>query len=124
MAEFIIPKGKEYTFTIKVMERDSFIAQTLTSVGEVTVEFLLTSTSTSVFDTTMTVANAVDGVLQCTLTAAETALLTTERGDKVDGYYLKPTHQALITIPFTDGTPTIFTILDEVFVAPTSTITI
>ena len=136
MADFIIPKGKAYTFTIKVMEKDSFLPQDLTYTATATIELLLLSTGASVFTTVMTVDNALNGVLKCTIPTAQTDLLTIDRGPKVDGYYLRPTHQALITVTFTetpaDNTadpvvpaytdPTIFTILNEVFVAPTSTL--
>lgn len=118
--DFIIPKGKDYTFTIKVMEKDSFLPQDLTNMSTATIEVLLATTSCSVFITNMTVQDAINGVLECTIPLAQTDLLVGERGDKVDGYYLKPSHQALITVTFNDGTPTVFTAIDKVYVLQTS----
>lgn len=118
MAEFIIPKGKDYTFTIKVMEKDSFLPQDLTNMSTAVIDVILASTSCSVYTTSMTVLDAANGVLTCTMPEAQTALLTSDRGDAVDGYYLKPMHQATITVTFTDATPTVFTILPKVYAAP------
>lgn len=119
MANFTIPKGKDYTFTLKVMEKDSFLPQDLTDMNAASIEILLASTGCTVYTTAMTVLDAVNGVLTCTMLLAQTDLLTVERGDKVDGYYLKPAHQAMISISFTDDTPTVFTILEKVYAAPT-----
>ena len=119
MANFTIPKNKDYTFTLKVMEKDSFLPQDLTNMSTANIEILLASTGCSVYVTAMTVLDALNGVLQCTMPLAQTDLLTIERGDKVDGYYLKPAHQATITVTFSDGTPTVFSILDKVYAAPT-----
>ena len=119
MSEFIVPKNKDYPFTMKVMEKDSFLPQDLTNMATATIEFILLSTSCTVFTAAMTVLDAINGVLECTLLAADTNLLTVLRGEEVDGYYLKPSHQAIITVTFTDGTPTVFSVLDKVYVTPT-----
>lgn len=122
MANFTIPKNKDYTFTLKVMEKDSFLPQDLTNMSAASIEVLLASTACSLFTTTMTVLDALNGVLECTIPAAQTGLLTVERGEQVDGYYLKPAHQATITVSFSDGTPTVFSILEKVYAAPTECI--
>ena len=122
MAEFIIPKGKDYTFTVNVKERDSFLAQDLTNMATANINITLAADSCLVYTTAMTVQDAVNGVLKCTMLAAQTNLLTVERGDKVDGYYLKPAHQATIEVTFIDATPAITTLLEKVYASPTECI--
>jgi len=119
MADFTVPQNKDFTFTVKVMEKDSFLPQDLTNMDTANIEFTDIVTMCSIFSTPMTVTDALNGGLVSTLLAADTALLTVERGPGVDGYYPVVSHQALITITFTDTTPTIFTQITEVFVIPT-----
>ena len=119
MADFTVPKNKGYTFTVKVMEKDSFQPQDLTNMTTATIEFTQLELMCSVFTANMTVVDALNGVLTCTLEPADTALLEVVRGEAVDGFYPKPSHQALITVTFSDGTPTVFTQIAEVFVIPT-----
>ena len=119
MADFTIPKNKDYTFTIKVYEKDSFLPQDLTNMSTASIEILLLSTSCTVFTTVMTVHDAINGILKCTIPAVDTNLLTIERGPKEDGYYNKPTHSALITVNFTDTTPNVFSTLEKVYATPT-----
>ena len=121
MSDFIIPKGKEYKFTVRVIEKDSFLPQDLATMTSVTVELINRSTGCAVDDTTpiaVTVLDALNGMLTVTMPAAYTALLEVERGDKVDGYYLKPVYQCIITVKFSD-IPDILSIIDKVYVTPT-----
>lgn len=119
MADFVVPKNKDYTFTVNVKEKESFLAQDLTNMSTATIEFILLSTGCPVTSEVMTVQDALNGILKCTIPAAKTNLLTVIRGSEVDDYYLKPAHQALITITFTDSTPTVFTVLPKVYATPT-----
>ena len=116
----MIPKGKDYTFTVKVNEADSFIAQDLTNMLTAKLDILLASTGCSVITAPidMTVQDAINGVLKCTVLAAETAKLSIDRGDAVDDYYLKPMHQATITVTFSDATPEVFAVLQQVYAVP------
>ena len=121
MSDFIIPKGKEYKFTVRVIEKDSFLPQDLATMVSATVELINSSTGCAVDDTTpitVTVLDALNGMLSVTMPADYTALLEVERGDKVDGYYLKPVYQCIITVKFSD-IPDILSIIDKVYVTPT-----
>lgn len=118
MADFIIPKGKDYTFTVKVMENESFIPQDLTTIASATIDIVNSATSVKLFTVSMyIVVDAVNGLLKFTLPAVNTAAMISERGTKVDGYYLKPTYQAIITVTGS-GFTEILSIVDKVYVIP------
>ena len=121
MSDFIIPKGKEYKITVRVIEKDSFLPQNLTTMVSATVGLISKSTGCAVNGTTpitVTVLDALNGMLTVTMPAAYTTILEVERGDKVDGYYLKPVYQCIITVKFSN-VPDILSIIDKVYVTPT-----
>ena len=133
MADLIIPKGKEFKFNIKVIEKDSFIAQDVANLNLVTssVKFMNSATLACINNTGTLIeiipddplANPLtylNGVVGVTIPNTVTALMEVERGDKVDGYYLKPTYQMIIDLVFTDDTPNRVVVLDKVYVIPAS----
>ena len=133
MADLIIPKGKEFKFNIKVIEKDSFIAQDVTNLNlsASSVKFMNSSTLTCINNTGTLIeiipddplANPLtylNGVVSVTIPNTVTALMEIERGDKVDGYYLKPTYQMVVELVFTDDTPSRVVVLDKVYVIPAS----
>ena len=133
MANLIIPKGKEFKFNIKVIEKDSFIAQDVANLNlsASSVKFMDSATLACINNTGTLIeiipddplANPLtyfNGVVGVTIPSTVTTLMVSERGDKVDGYYLKPTYQMIIELVFTDGTPSRVVILDKVYVIPTS----
>jgi hypothetical protein len=119
MSDFIIPKGKEYVFTVKVMENDTFLPQDLTNMTLAKFELVDMDTLVSALSVTSTtiIGDPVNGTLEFILPALSTAALRYERGGKVDGYYLKPTYQAVITVTGSDFVD-ILSIVDKVFVVP------
>ena len=133
MADLIVQKGKEFRFNIKVIEKDSFIAQDVTNLDLVasSVKFLNSATMLCIasagtiielipddpLEDPLTYLNGMIGV---TIPSTVTALMVSERGDKVDGYYLKPTYQMIIDLVFTDDTPSRVVVLDKVYVIPAS----
>lgn len=134
MADFIIPKGKEFKFTIKVIEKDSFIAQDLANMDTAnsTFQLILASNATPVPAVTgspitmvrvpdegSNPATYLNGIILVTMPALYTTTLGYERGDKVDDYYLKPVYQGIATVKFTDDTGDMTAIIDKVYVAPT-----
>lgn len=122
MAEFKIPKGKPYQFTIRVVAKDSFLAQDLTDMSTATFELIDIDTS-CVYDTIqlgVVQGNPLDGVIKFSLLSTYTDGLTVVRGDKVDGYYPKVSYQGVITISFTDtAIDNRVTTIDKVYVIPT-----
>ena len=120
MADFIIPKGEDYLFTIKVIEKDSFLPQDLTTMTSATIEFSDLETLATLFTATTTgVIDELNGLLGFELTAEQTELMRYDRGPKVDGYYLRPTYQALIKVAGT-GFQDITTVVNKVYVTPVS----
>lgn len=133
MADLIIPKGKEFRFNIKVIEKDSFIAQDVTNLDLVasSVKFMNSATLVCIDNTGLTIERVPDdplanpltylnGIVGITVPSTITTLMTVERGDKVDGYYLKPTYQMIVDLVFTDSTPSRVVVLDKVYVMPAS----
>jgi len=133
MADLIVPKGKEFKFNIKVIEKDSFIAQDVINLDLVTSSVKFMDSATLVcLDNTGTVIEKIpddplanpltylNGMIGITVPSTITALMTVERGDKVDGYYLKPTYQMIVDLVFTDSTPSRVVVLDKVYVIPAS----
>lgn len=133
MADLIVPKGKEFRFNVKVIEKDSFIAQDVTNLDLVasSVKFMNSATLVCIDNTDILIEPVPDdpldtpltylnGVIQVTIPSTVTTLMTVERGDKVDGYYLKPTYQMIIDLVFTDSTPSRVVVLDKVYVIPAS----
>ena len=132
MADFIIPQGKEFKFTIKVIEKDSFLAQDVASFDDVhsSIQFRSYETQTCVTqnagEVTMTkIADATGayrgGYIEVVLGAAYTTRMVPRRGDLVDGLYLKPAYEAIFTIAFTDSAiPTRTVLVDNIYAVPSS----
>lgn len=57
-----------------------------------------------------------NGYIEGTLLGSATSQLVVERGDEVDGYPLKALYQGVVTVNFSDGTPTKTALIDEVYV--------
>ncbi len=119
MADFVIPKGETFEFSIRVKDKDSFIAQDLTNMDTAIFRLLDIDTQSLVSTVSMVVIDAVNGVLRGTIPSTETSNLVVSRGPKEDGYYLKASYQGSITITFTDGTESINVLIDKITVAPT-----
>ena len=128
-----MPKGKEFRFNVKVIERDSFIAQDVANLDLVasSIKFMNSATLVCINNTGIVIELIPDdplavpltylnGVIGVTVPSTVTELMEMERGDKVDGYYLKPTYQMIIDLVFTDDTPSRVAVLDKVYVVQAS----
>jgi hypothetical protein len=129
---FKIPKGKNYTFGITVLERNSFLPKDLADMDLANSSFSLVKLADlSVASGTITMARVADdkvlpgdpttylnGRISVTIPSTVTGALAYERGPKVDGYYLKPTYQGVATIKFTDGSSDIIAVVPDVLVVP------
>ena len=133
MADLIMPKGKEFRFNIKVIEKDSFIAQDVSNLdlGASSIKFMNSATLVCINNPGIVIELIPDdplaipltylnGVIGVTVPSTVTELMEMERGDKVDGYYLKPTYQMIIDLVFTDDTPSRVAVLDKVYVVQAS----
>ena len=136
MADFIVPKGKEFRFNIKVIEKDSFLPQDVIALDEVnsTIKFLNPELGTCIVpvaldpititrvpdDALITPNTFLNGIVAVVVPASYTEQMIVERGPKVDGYYLKPTYQGIFDLVFTDTTPNRVVVLDKVYVTQAS----
>jgi len=119
MADFVIPKGETFEFSIRVKDKNSFLAQDLTKMGTATFRLIDIQTQLLVVSVPMTVVNALNGILKGTIASADTTALKVLRGAVEDGYYLKAGYQGSMTITFTDGTTSINVLISKILVAPT-----
>ena len=130
MADFIIPKGREFVFTVTVMEKDTLLTQDVENfdASNSSVQFRELATMTCVpgncilqkipDDATASPLTYKGGKIKVIVPNSLTTLMNTERGEKVDGYYLKPTYEGIITIAFTDDTPTRTVMLENIYIIP------
>ena len=129
---FKIPKGKDYTFSITVLEKNSYLPKDLELMDEAGSSFTLVKLDDlTVVSGAITIVRVPDsklnpldpdtylnGKVSVTIPSTVTGTLVYERGDKVDGYYLKPTYEGVVTIAFTDATSDIVAVLPNVSVIP------
>ena len=122
MAEFKIPKGKPYQFTIRVVAKDSFLSQDLTDMDTATFELIDIDTG-CVYGTAQVgviQGEPIDGIIKFSLSDTYTDGLSVARGEKIDNYYPKVSYQGVITISFTDtAIDNRVTTIDKVYVIPT-----
>ena len=130
MADFIIPQGREFIFTVTVMEKGTLLTQDVKNFDAInsSVQFRELATMTCVpgncvlqkipDDATASPLTYKSGRIEVTVPSTITIDMNYERGDKVDGYYLKPTYEGIITIAFTDDTPTRTVLLENIYVIP------
>ena len=129
---FKIPKGKTYTFSITVLERDSYLPKDLADMDTANSSFQLVNRDTLVpVAGTITMTRIADdkllpgdpdtyanGRVSVSIPNTVTSTLEYERGPKIDGYYVKPTYQGVVTVKFTDTTSDIVAVLQDICVIP------
>jgi len=128
VAEFRIPKGKPYEFTVRVIAKDSFLPQDLTDgagLAACTFELIDWDTMVKYSNSIIGVVqgNPLDGVVKFSLTSDYTDGLEIARGEKVDGYYLKPGYQGVVSITFVDAAiEDRVTTIDKVYIVPVGSV--
>ena len=129
---FKIPKGKTYTFSITVRERDSYVPKDLADMDTANSSFQLVNRDTLVpVAGTITMTRIADdkllpedpdtylnGKVSVSIPDTVTSTLEYERGPKIDGYYVKPTYQGVVTVKFTDTTSDMVAVLQDICVIP------
>lgn len=127
-----IPKGKEYRFSITVLERNSYLPKDLELMDEAASSLKLVKLDTmTLVDGAIALSRIPDdklnqadpdtylnGKVSVLIPSETTIVLEYERGDKVDGYYVKPTYEAVINIVFSDSTSDIVAVIPNVCVIP------
>lgn len=129
---FKIPKGKTYTFSITVLEKNSYLPKDLADMDTANSSFQLVNRDTLVpVPGTITMTRVADekllpedpdtyvnGRVSVSIPNTVTSTLEYERGPKIDGYYVKPTYQGVVTVKFTDATSDIVAVLQDICVIP------
>lgn len=94
--KFVITKGLDNTFVFTIKADGSTLPMEIVS-GDTFVAMLRElDTNTVVLTKSMTVTDMLSGKVELVITSAETDSLTSERGDKVDRYYNKPTYSLIV----------------------------
>jgi len=116
MTNITIPTGLEYVFTLRVLQRDSFLPQNLAHLDPQYSSLVIKKTEDgeTMFVIPVIVQDAQKGIVMCRMTATNTQRLQVERGDKVDGYYSKPLYKGILQIYFTDNTVAITSIIENI----------
>ena len=98
---FVINKGMNNEFIITIKQNDSTLPMVIESTDTFTVNFYNLETqkievSASTADGNVTVYDDANGQILISLAEDDVSTMISERGDKVDKYYLKPTYRMAI----------------------------
>ena len=98
---FVINKGMNNEFIITIKQNDSTLPMVIESTDTFTVNFYNLETqkievSASTADGNVTVYDDANGQILISLAEDDVSTMISERGDKVDKYYLKPTYRMVI----------------------------
>lgn len=101
---FVINKGMNNEFIITIKQDDSTLPMVIAGTDTFTASLYkldtkvkaLSVSKTSTASGQITVYDAANGQIKITLSSAAVSALVSERGDKVDKYYLKPTYRLAI----------------------------
>lgn len=129
---FNIPKGKDYTFSITVLAKDSFLPKDLATMDATKTSFQLVNINTLISVVGAPVISRIEdpkllptdpatylnGKISVVLPSVMTATLEFERGDKIDGYYAIPTYEGVVSVGFTDGSSDIVAVVSDICVIP------
>jgi len=114
-----IPIGRDYTFTIEVLQEGGLLPLNVTTYTGVFNIFDKSNNNTiTTASLTPVVGGELKGLMVCTIDAIDTQGITVSQGSAADDYYVKATHGGFIYI--TDGTsPDRNVTIDEVVFIPT-----
>lgn len=95
--KFVISKGVDNTFIFTIKQDNSTLPMVI-EAGDTFVADLvsLEDGSIAIGSRALTVVDAPNGKVQLVLTEAEVDPLVSEKGSKVDRYYLRPTYKLVI----------------------------
>ena len=99
VTKFTISKGSDNTFTFTIKQDNSTLPLSI-EVGDTFFADLITlsdnSPYTAVTDKPLTVEDALNGKITLVIPEADTVGLVTDKGAKVDRYYLRPTYKLIL----------------------------
>jgi len=98
-SKFVIDKGSDNTFTFTIKQDNSTLPLEIVA-GDTFFATLMKLGTNEVFadidNTSLTVEDAVNGKVSLYIPESLTANLITDRGDKVDRYYIRPTYKLIL----------------------------
>jgi hypothetical protein len=94
--EFTITKGLENTFLFTVKANGSTLPITIVAGDTFEARLVVLSTLETVLTKALTVTDADNGQVTLVLSSADTSTLVSERGSKVDRYYLRPMYKLIL----------------------------
>ncbi len=114
--EFTITKGLENTFVFTVKADGSTLPITIDEANDTFQASLVElSTEETALTKDLTITDADSGQVSLVLSATETSGLISEKGGKVDRYYLRPTYKLILDCDTTENGSFIATV-SEVYV--------
>lgn len=102
--KFVITKGVDNHFVLTIKQDGSTLPMELTSTDTFVVSLVELDTETEVVSKNASLdSNLLSGKIHVEFTEAEVHTLLVEKGDKVDRYYLKPTHKLIVDCSTTNN---------------------
>ena len=93
---FVITKGYDNTFEFTIKANGSTLPMEIDVSDSFTAELVLLEDSSVALSKSLTIVDALSGRVQLVITEAESNGLSTEKGTKVDRYYVKPMYKLVI----------------------------
>ena len=116
MALLTIPKGTAFEFSVTIKDTNSFEPKDLTGVTDANLRIVSKDTGILVTTTDMTVVDADNGRLACSIPTAETNKLEVVKGDKEDRSYSIPNYDGIITVTFSNSANNMTVIIRDIAV--------
>jgi len=102
--KFVITKGVDNNFVLTIKQNGSTLPMELTPTDSFKISLVKLGTDNTVLEKYATLdSNSLSGKIHILLTKAECDLLETDKGNKVDRYYLKPTYKLVIDCKTTNN---------------------
>jgi len=101
--KFVITKGSDNTFVFTIKADGSTLPMEIVGGDTFNARLVKLDTEAEVLTKVLTVEDALSGKVSLVITEAEAELLQSEKGDKVDRYYLKPTYKLVIDCSTTNN---------------------
>lgn len=94
--KFVITKGSDNTFVFTIKEDGTTLPITIDPSDTFEARLVKLEDDSVALTKSLTVTDALSGKVALVITEAEASTLTSEKGSKVDRYYLKPTYKVII----------------------------
>jgi len=114
-----IPIGRDYIFTVKVLEPDSFIALDVTGyTGIMNIYKRADDVNITTLNLTPVVGDELNGYMTGTVLGTETSSVVPLKGMAADDYYIKDEYAGFIEIT-KPGEPNINVVIEDISLIPT-----